>query len=126
MTAKMERSSNRAYAHTSHLVQQQSSSCAVTEEVEPFHYPIHTTESESGSEVDWDLECVDDDGKTLVYDNGSTSVPVPRNGPPQEPEASSLSAWAQGYREVTNNLRDSITWRGYYKTRVIAYQHQGA
>ena len=30
-------------------------------------------------------------------------------------EASSLTAWAQGYREVRKNLRDSVTGRGYYK-----------
>ena len=49
--AKMEQSSNRSYAHTSHLVQQQSSSSAVTEEVEPLYYPIHTTKSESEKRI---------------------------------------------------------------------------
>ena len=38
-----------------------------------------------------------------------------RDGPLDEPGASSLSAWAQGYQEVRKNLRDSITRRGYYK-----------
>ena len=47
--------------------------------------------------------------------NGSTLVPVQREGPLEEDEASSLTAWAQGYREVRKNLRDSVTGRGYYK-----------
>ena len=57
----------------------------------------------------------DDDGYPLVDENGSTLVPVPREGPLDEDEASSLTAWAQGYREVRKNLRDSVTGRGYYK-----------
>ena len=40
---------------------------------------------------------------------------VPREGLLEENEASSLTAWAQGYREVRKNLRDSVTGRGYYK-----------
>ena len=62
-----------------------------------------------------DPECVDDDGYPLVDENGSTLVLVPRDGPLDEPEASSLSAWAQGYQEVRQNLRDSVIGRGYYK-----------
>ena len=48
-------------------------------------------------------------------ENGSTLVSVLREGPLDEDEASSLTAWAQGYREVRKNLRDSVTGRGYYK-----------
>ena len=59
------------------------------------------------------LKCVDDDIHRLVDENGSTLVLVPRDGPLDETEASSLSA--SGYREVRNNLRDSVTGRGYYK-----------
>ena len=95
-TAKLEQSSNRVHAHTSHFAQQQPSSSATSEEVGPIDYLIHTTESESESELDCDLESVDDDGYPLVDENGSTLVPVPRDGPLDEPEASSLSAWAQG------------------------------
>ena len=46
---------------------------------------------------------------------GPLWYPVPREGPLEEDEASSLTAWAQGYREVRKNLRDSVTGRGYYK-----------
>ena len=48
-------------------------------------------------------------------ENGSTLVPIPREGPLDEDEASSLTAWAQGYREVRKKSRDSVTGRGYYK-----------
>ena len=48
-------------------------------------------------------------------ENGSTLVPIPREGPLDEDEQTSLTAWAQGYREVRKNLRDSVTGRGYYK-----------
>ena len=41
-------------------------------------------------------------------------VPIP---PLDEDEASSLTAWAQGYREVRKNLRDSVTGRGYCKPK---------
>ena len=47
-------------------------------------------------------------------ENGSTLVPVPREGPLDEDEASSLTAWAQGY-QVRKIVRDSVTGRGYYK-----------
>ena len=43
---------------------------------------------------------MDDDGYPFVDENGSTSVPVPRDGLLDETEANSLSTWAQGYREV--------------------------
>ena len=66
-------------------------------------------------QLDWDPERIDDDGYPLVDENGSTSVPVPREGPLEEDEASSLTAWAQGHREVRENLRDSVTERGYNK-----------
>ena len=49
--AKLEQSFNRAHAHTSHFVQKQSSNSAVTEQVEPIHYPGHATESDS--EIDY-------------------------------------------------------------------------
>ena len=67
--------------------------------------------------ISWigDPERIDDDGYPLVDENGSTLVPVPREGPLEEDEASSLTAWAQGYRDVRKNLPDSVTGRGYYK-----------
>ena len=102
-------------AQTSHFVQQQSLSSAVTEQIGLIHYPSHATESESESDLDWDPECVDDDGYPLADESGSTLVRVPRNGPLDETEASSLSAWAHGYRQVRKHLRDSVTERGYYK-----------
>ena len=67
------------------------------------------------NQLDWDPERIDDDGYPLVDENGSTLVPIPREGPLVEAEASSLTAWAQGYREVRKNSRDPVTGRGYYK-----------
>ena len=52
--AKLEQSFNRGHAHTSHFVQQQRSSSATSEEVPPIHYPVHTAETESESELDWE------------------------------------------------------------------------
>ena len=76
----------------------------------------HKASSDTESDqLDWDPEIFDDDGYPLVDENGSTLVPVPREGSLDEAEASSLTAWAQGYREVRKNLRDSVTGRGYYE-----------
>ena len=65
--------------------------------------------------MDWDPENFDDDGYPLVDENGSALVPIPREGPLDEDEASSLMAWAQGYRGVRKKLRDSVTGCGSYK-----------
>ena len=46
---------------------------------------------------------MDDDVYPLADENRSTLVLVPRGGPLDETEASSLSAWAQGYREVRHS-----------------------
>ena len=78
-----------------------------------YHHHKAASDTES-DQLDWDPERIDDDGYPLVDENGSTLVPVPREGPLEEDEASSLTAWAQGYREVRKNLRDSVTGRGYY------------
>ena len=55
-------------------------------------------------------------------ENGSTLVPTPREGPLDEDEASSLTAWAQGYRKVRKNLRDSVTGRGHYKPETSRFK----
>ena len=39
-----------------------------------------------------------------------------------EDEASSLTAWAQGHREVRKSLRDSATGRGYYKPETSRFK----
>ena len=83
---------------------------------EPNHNHNHKTSSDTESDqLDWDPTKIDDDGYPLVDENGSTLVPVPREGPLEEDEASSQTAWAQGYREVRKNLRDSVTGRGFYE-----------
>ena len=64
------------------------------------HYRTKTSSDTKSDQLDWDPERIDDDGYPYVDENGSTLVPVPREGPLEEDEASSLTAWAQGYREV--------------------------
>ena len=71
-----------------------------------------TSSDTESDQLDWDPERIDDDGFPLVDENGSTQVPVPREGPLEEDEASSITAWAQGYWEVRKNLRVSVTGRG--------------
>ena len=69
--------------------------------------------TQESDQLDWDPERINDDGYPLVDENGSTLVPVPREGPLEEDEASSLTAWAQGYREVRKicviRSRDVVT-----------------
>ena len=55
-------------------------------------------------------------------ENGSTLAPTPREGPFDEDEASSLTAWVQGYREVRKNMRDLVTGRGYYKPETSRFK----
>ena len=77
--------------------------------------PNHKTSWTESDQLDWDPEKIADDGYPLVDENGTTLVPIPREGPLDEDEASSLTAWAQGYQEVRKSLRDSVTGRAYYK-----------
>ena len=69
---------------------------------------------------------VDDDGYCLVDENRSTLVLVPRDGPLDEADASSLSAGAQGYGEVRKNLRDSVTGRDCCKPELDRSRKRGA
>ena len=76
----------------------------------------HKTSSDTESDqLDWDPERIDDDGYPLVDENGSTPVPVPREGPLEEDEASSLTAWAQGYREVRKKLAQENCAQNYVR-----------
>ena len=57
---------------------------------ESNHHHNHKTSSDTESDqLDWDPDRIDDDGYLLVDENGSTLVPVPREGPLEEDEASS-------------------------------------
>ena len=72
---------------------------------ESNHYHNQKTSSDTESdELDWDPERIDDDGYPVVDENGSTLVLIPREGPLDEDEASSLTAWAQGHQEVRKKL----------------------
>ena len=114
---KLEHHVNRGQAHHNSHAQAYPMEAETTTSSESDHYHNHKTSSDTESDqLDWDPERIDDDGYPLVDENGSTFVSVPREGPLEEDEASSPTAWAQGYREVRKNLRDSVTGRGYYKT----------
>ena len=114
--AKLEHHVYRGHAHPNSHAQAYPMEAQTTTSSESNHYHNHKTSSDTESDqLDWDPERIDDDGYPLVDANGSTLVPIPRKGPLDEDEASSLTAWAQGYREVGKNLSDSVTGRGYYK-----------
>ena len=112
--AKLEHHANRGHAHPNSHAQAYPMEAQTISSAESNHYHNHETASDTESDQqDWDPEQIDDDGYPLVDENGSTLVPIPQEGPLDEDEASSLTAWAQGYREVRKNLRDSVTGRGY-------------
>ena len=114
--AKLEHHANRGHAQSNSHAQAYPMEAETTSQ--PNRTTTITTKAASDTDsdqLDWDPEKIDDDGYPLVDENGSTPVPIPLEGPLDEDEASSLTAWAQLYREVRKNLRDSVTGRGYYK-----------
>ena len=93
---KLEHLANRGHAHSNSHAQAYPMEAETISSAEPNHYQNHKTSSDTESDqLDWDPERIDDDGYPLVDENGSTLVPVPREGPLEEDEASSLTAWAQ-------------------------------
>ena len=99
--AKLEHHVNRGHAHPNSHAQAYPMEAEITTSSESNHHHNQKTSSDTESDqLDWNPERIDDDGHPLVDENGSTLVPVPREGPLEEDEASSLTAWAQGYREV--------------------------
>ena len=97
-SAKLERHANRGLAHPNSHAQAYPMEAETTTSSESNHYHNHKTSSDTESDqLDWDPERIDYDGYPLVDENGSTLVPVPREGPLEENEASSLTAWAQGH-----------------------------
>ena len=86
--AKLEHNASRGHAYP---MEAQANTRA-----EPVSYAEHGVESDTESDqLDWDPEHIDDGGYPLVDEYGSTLVPVPRDGLPDESEASSLTAWAR-------------------------------
>ena len=115
--AKLELHAKRGHAHSNSHAQAypMEAETATSTESNHHHYNHKASSDTESGQLDWDRENIDDDGYPLVDENGSTLVPVPREGPLEEDEASSLTAWAQGHREVRKNLGDSVTGRGYCK-----------
>ena len=113
--AKLEHHANRGHVDSNNHAQAYPMEAQTVSSAESNHYHNQKTSSDTESDqLDWDPERIDDDGYPLVDENGSTLVPVPREGPLEEDEASALTAW-EGYREVRKYLRDSVTGRGYYE-----------
>ena len=111
--AKLEHHANRGHVHSNNHAQAYPMEAQTISSAESNHY--HNQKPSSDTESDqlyWDPARIDDDGYPLVDENGSTLVPIPWEGLLNEDEASSLKAWAQGYREVRKNLHDSVTGRG--------------
>ena len=98
--AKLEHHANRGHADPNSHAQAHPMEAGSTTSSESNHYHNQKTSSDTESDqLDWDPEKIDDDGCPLVDENGGcTLVPVPREGPLEEDGASSLTAWAQGYR----------------------------
>ena len=120
---KLEHHVYRGHAPPNSHVQAYPMEAETATSSESNHNHNHKTSSDTVSDqLDWDPERMDDDGYPLVDENRSTLVPVPREGPLEEDEASSITAWAQGYREVRKNLRESVTGRGYYKPESIRHK----
>ena len=113
--AKLEHHANRGHAHPNSHAQAYPMEDQTISSAEPNHYHNHKNIVGHSDQLDWDPERIGDDGYPLVDENGSALVPGQRERPLEKDEASSLTAWAQGYREVRKNLRDSVTGRGYYK-----------
>ena len=94
--AKLEHHVYRGHAHPNSHAQAYPMEAETTASSESNHHHNHKTSSDTESDqLDWDPERIDDDGYPLVDENGSTLVPVPREGPLEEDEASSLTAWTQ-------------------------------
>ena len=114
--AKLEHHANRGHAQSNSCGQAYPMEAETITSTESNHNHNHEAASDTESyQLDWDPEKIDDDDYPLVDENGSTLVAIPREGLLDEAQASSLTAWAQGYRQVRKNLRDSVTGRGYYK-----------
>ena len=119
--AKLELHANRGQAQPNSYVQAHSMEVETAMSSELSHN--HKTSSDKESDqLDWDPERIDDDGYPLVDENGSTLVPVPREGLLEEDEASSLTALGARIPGNSEKLRDSVTTRGYYKPESCRYK----
>ena len=95
--ANLEHHANRGHAQSNDRAQAYPMEAETISSAESNHDHNHEAASDTESDqLDWDPEKIDDDGYPLVDENGSTLVPIPREGPLDEDEASSLTAWAQG------------------------------
>ena len=91
--AKLQHHANRGHVHSNNHAQAYPMEAQTTSSAESNHYHDQKPSSDTESDqLDWDPERIDDDGYPLVDENGSALVPIPREGPLNEDEASSLTA----------------------------------
>ena len=89
--AKLEHYANRGHAHPNSHAQVYPMEVETILSAEPNFYHNHKHRRTQSDQLDWDPERIDDDGYPLVDENGSTLVPLPREGPLEEDEARSLT-----------------------------------
>ena len=83
--AKLEHHANRGHAQSNSHAQAYPMEAETITSTESKHYHHHEAASDTESDqLDWDPERIDDDGYSLVDENGSTLVPIPREGPLDE------------------------------------------
>ena len=90
---RVEHNVSRAHAQSNNHAQAYPMEAETSTRAEPVSYADHGAESDTESDQsDWDPERIDDDGYPSVDEYRSTLVPIPRDGPLDESEASSLTA----------------------------------
>ena len=121
--AKLEHRANRCHAQLNSHAQAYPMEAETITSTESKHYHNHEAASDTESDqLDWDPEKLMMTVIPWWTKTGPLWYPYHREGPLDEDEASSLTAWAQGYREVRKNLRDSVTGRGYYKPETSRFK----
>ena len=84
--ATLEHNANRGHAQSNSHAQPYPMRAETTASSESNHHHNHKRSSDTESDqLDWDPERIGDDGYPLVDEDGSTLVPVPREGPLEEP-----------------------------------------
>ena len=114
--AKLEHHANRGHAQPDSHAQAYPMEAETTTSTESNHYHNHKAASDAESgQLDWDPEKIDDDGYPLVDENGSTLVPIPREGPLDGDEASFADGLGTRIPGSSKKLARFSHGRGYYK-----------
>ena len=121
--AKLEHHANRGHAQSNSHAQANPMEAETITSTESKHHHNHEAASDTESDqLDWDPEKLMMTVIPWWTKTGPLWYPIPREGPLDEDEASSLTACAQGYWEVRKNLRDSVKGRGDYKPETSRFK----